>query len=65
MIITGIIIIAVAVILMILNFAFIIGSAAYEKDTGIGIGIIMHFLMGIACVVGFAVTAIGIVKELT
>jgi len=65
MIITGIIIIAAALILSLLNVLFIAGSAAADSDGGLVAGIGLHVVLGIAYVVGLAITAIGIVEALT
>lgn len=65
MIITGIIIIAVTAILMLFAMVAMIGSAAADRPGGvIGAGIV-YFLLAAGYISGFAITAIGIVHELT
>ena len=67
MIITGIIICAVALILALLNMGFLFKGVTTDKfnEGRIGTQMVLHVICGIGWVVGLAVIAIGVVQALT
>ena len=65
MIIAGIIIIAVAVIVMIVAMGGMFIGVGTGNERAAGGSFVLYFLMAILYVVGIAVTAIGVVQALT
>lgn len=64
MIITGIVVVAAAVILMLVAMAGVFGSAVADRERGVFAGFAVYFLCMIGYVVGLALVAIGVAKEL-
>lgn len=63
MIVTGIIVCAVAAVLSIINMLFLMGSAVAERGGGVVVGFVFHALCAIGWVVGLALVALGLAEK--